>query len=380
MRIGIGATALAKGLVSGHIDGIGVYTRSLLEELDKLNLEKLIINFGRCEAFEAHNLFPSYTKSCLLLPYQAATALSLLTSLPFPGAHKLQGKIDLYHAPDHYIPRLGKIPVVATVMDAIPLAHPEWVSKRLRTLKNMAFRQMARSAQQIITISEFSKADIVHYFGIPAERISVTYLGVDPMFARPVAQDVRSAVLARYGLQPGFFVFVGTIQPRKNVARIIEAHRMLPIQLQRACPLVIVGRNGWGSDELIPELVALESRGSGRWLNNVADAELHALLQSARALIYPSLYEGFGLPVLEGFAAGLPVISSKTASIPEVAGDAALLVDPTRADELSEAMQQLAEDNALVADLVERGRQRVKEFTWAACARQTLGVYQSVAG
>lgn len=378
MRIGFGATALAKGIVSGHVDGIGVYTRSLLEELDKLNSEKTIVNFGRCKAFADHNLFPGHLASCLPLPYTAATALSCLTSLSFPGSHKLQSKIDLFHAPDHYIPRLGRIPVVATVMDAIPFVHPEWVSKRLRVFKNAAFRQMARSAQRIITISEYSKADIVHYFGIPAERISVTHLGVNAVFAQPVAPDVKTAVLARYGLQPGFFIFVGTIQPRKNVARIIEAHRMLPEVMQKACPLVIVGRKGWGTDELLPELQALESRGCGRWLNYVTDAELHALLQSARALVYPSLYEGFGLPVLEGFAAGLPVISSKTTSIPEVAGDAALLVNPEHSAEIAAAMLQLAEDDALATDLVERGQRRVESFTWDNCLQQTVRVYKEL--
>ena len=378
MRIGFGATALAKGIVSGHVDGIGVYTRSLLEELDKLNSEKTIVNFGRCKAFADHNLFPGHLASCLPLPYTAATALSCLTSLSFPGSNKLQSKIDLFHAPDHYIPRLGRIPVVATVMDAIPFVHPEWVSKRLRVFKNAAFRQMARSAQQIITISEYSKADIVHYFGIPAERISVTHLGVNAVFAQPVAPDVKTAVLARYGLQPGFFIFVGTIQPRKNVARIIEAHRMLPEVIQKACPLVIVGRNGWGTDELLPELQALEARGCGRWLNYVTDAELHALLQSARALVYPSLHEGFGLPVLEGFAAGLPVISSNTTSIPEVAGDAALLVNPEHSAEIAAAMLQLAEDDALATDLVERGQRRVESFTWDNCLQQTVRVYKEL--
>lgn len=250
---------------------------------------------------------------------------------------------------------MGKIPVVATVMDAIPLVHPEWVSKRLRIFKNMAFRKMACSAQRIITISEYSKTDIVHYLEIPSERISVTHLGVNPAYSQPVAPDKRHAVLQRYGLEPGFFIFVGTIQPRKNVARIIEAHRMLPLQMQKARPLVIVGRYGWGSDELLPELLALKGRGCGRWLDNVSDEELHVLLQSALALVYPSLYEGFGLPVLEGFAAGLPVISSNTTSIPEVAADAAILVNPERIEEIADAMQKLAEDDAWAAELAERG-------------------------
>lgn len=379
MRIGLGATALTKGMVSGRIDGIGVYTRSLLEELDKLNVEKTVVNFGSCKTFSDRNFFPGHSKICLPLSYQAATAFSLLTSLPFPGSKQLKNKVDLFHAPDHYIPNLNKIPVVATVMDAIPLIHPEWVSNSLRAFR-MAFRKMARSARQIITISEYSKTDIVHYFGISPERISVTYLGVNPAYSQPVAPEIRRAVLLRYGLEPGFFLFVGSIQPRKNVARIIEAHRMLPMQIQKAFPMVIVGRKGVGADEILPELRALQVRGCGLWLDNVTDMELHALLQSARALVYPSLYEGFGLPVLEGFAAGLPVISSNTTSIPEVAADAAMLVNPVRSEEIAGAMQRLAEDDALASDMVERGRKRVNEFSWAACARQTLDVYQSIAG
>lgn len=381
MQIGFGATVLVRGIATGHIDGIGVYARSLLEELYKLGLEETIVNFGRCKDFAALNPFPVRSTTCLSLPYPTAAAFSLLTSLPFPGARRLKGKIDLFHAPDHHIPRLGKIPVVATVMDVIPLAHPEWVSQRLRFFKNMAFRQMARSAQQIITISEYSKADIVHYFGIPPERIHVTYLGVEDSFSRPIAPEKKAMVLARYGLRSGcFFIFVGTLQPRKNIGRIIGAHRQLPEAMQKAFPLVIVGRNGWGTDVLLPELKVLEVSGRGRWLNDVGDDCLHALLQSARALVYPSLYEGLGLPVLEGFAAGLPVISSLTTSIPEVAGDAALLVDPTRTDELADAMRQLAEDDTLAVDLIQRGQRRFKSFTWAACAQQTLGVYQSITG
>ena len=380
MRIGFGTTALTKGMVSGHIDGIGVYTRNLLEELDKLNVEKTVVNFGRCNTISNHNLFPNHPKICLPIRYQAAVTYSFLTSLGFPGSRQLANKIDLFHAPDHFIPRLSKLPVVATVMDAIPLAHPEWTSRRLRVFKNMVFRKMARSAQHIITISECSKADIVHYFGISPERISVTYLAANQAYSQPVALEVRQAVLQKYGLERGFFIFVGTIQPRKNVARILEAHRMLPIQMQKAFPMVIVGRNGWGSDDLLPELHALQTRGVGRWLDNVTDDELYALLQSAKALVYPSLYEGFGLPVLEGFASGIPVISSNTTSIPEVAADFAILVDPERSDDIADAMQRLAEDDAWAAELVTGGRKREKEFSWAACAQQTLKVYRSVAG
>ncbi len=378
MRIGFGTTVLAKGLVSGHVDGIGVYTRSLLDELDKLNSENHGINFGCDKSISRRDSLPRHSQICLPLPYQTAIAFSLLTSLSFPGSNQLGSKIDLFHAPDHYIPILGKIPVVATVMDVITHAHPEWVSKRFRALKNNAFQRMVRSAQQIIAPSEFSKADIVHYFGISPDRVSVTPLAANPIYSHPVTLEKRLAVLRLHGLEQGFFIFVGTIQPRKNIARILEAHRMLPIQMQKASPMIIVGRNGWCSDEILSELHFLQARGCGRWLENVPDEELHALLQSARALVYPSLYEGFGLPVLEGFAAGIPVISSNTTSIPEVAKNAAILVNPESSEEIAAAMQRLLEDEAWGAELIERGRKRVMEFNWAACARETLSIYQKL--
>lgn len=380
MRVGFGVTSLLRGLQSNQVDGIGVYTQHLLDQLATTKLDIEAICFGYCARPKEVSHFLPVPERCFPVPYQVGAVCSLLTALPFPGTNTLRTKFNLFHAPDHHIPQLRGIPVVATIMDAIPLAHPEWASARLRFAKNFAFRRMARSAQQIITISEFSKADIVHYFGIPPERISMNYLGVDATIAEPVAPEKKASVLARYGLRPGFFIFVGTIQPRKNVDRVIEAHRQLPEVVQKDCPLVIVGRNGWGMDALLPELKVLEISGRGRWLNNVPDEELHALLQSARALVYPSLYEGFGLPVLEGFAAGLPVISSNTTSIPEVAGDAALLVDPNRTDEIADAMLRVAEDDALAADLVKRGRQRLKGFTWEETARQTLAVYQQVVG
>lgn len=379
MRVGFGVTHLVRGLLTDHVDGIGIYTRHVLGEISR-QAEVTAVQFGRCSELDSLRQQFSVPLECLPAGFQAGTAFSVLTGQSFPRSRALQQRLDLFHAPDHHIPRLTHVPVVATIMDAIPLAHPEWASARLRRIKNFAFRSMARTAQRIVTISEFSKSDIVHYFSIPPERIDVTYLGVNPAYAQPVTEAQRAAVLGKYGLAAGYFIFVGTIQPRKNVARILAAHRMLPAEMQKAFPLVIVGRNGWGTDELLPELEGLQQRGCGRWLSNVSDAELHALLQAARGLVYPSLYEGFGLPVLEGFAAGVPVISSTTTSIPEVAADVALLVDPLQTDAIAEAMRRLAENDVLAADLRERGRERVQQFTWTACAQQTMDVYRRVAG
>jgi alpha-1,3-rhamnosyl/mannosyltransferase len=183
-------------------------------------------------------------------------------------------------------------------------------------------------------------------------------------------------VLTQYQLSPGFFLFIGTLQPRKNIDTILNAHASLPRSFQKRHPLVIVGRYGWGAEHLIPRIRQLEQEGTARWLDYVPKADVMALFQSACALTFVSLYEGFGLPLLEAFAANCPVIASNTTSIPEVAGDAAKLVNPLDEAELCSAMMQLVEDDALSATLKEKVKARAAMYTWNACAKATLIEYQ----
>ena len=185
-------------------------------------------------------------------------------------------------------------------------------------------------------------------------------------------------VLQRYALSVGFFLFIGTLQPRKNLDKLLDAHAQLPLQVQKEHPLVIVGRVGWGVDALLVRIRQLAQKGCVRWLDYVPEDEVMALLQSACALTFVSLYEGFGLPILEAFAAGCPVIASNTTSIPEVAGDAALLVDPGAALQMANAMMRIIEDPAFVQTLKEKGLKRAALFTWDAVARATRAVYQTV--
>lgn len=175
-----------------------------------------------------------------------------------------------------------------------------------------------------------------------------------------------------------FFLFVGTFQPRKNIDRIIDAHEQLPPHLRKTIPLLIVGQNGWGSDSLVARLKACANGGEVRWLQHVDDMAKRVLMQKAIALVFPSLLEGFGLPVLEGFASQTPVITSNTSSLPEVAGNAAWMVDPYDVNAITEAMATLARDEAVACDLVTKGLERARTFTWDTCATQTEGVYTRV--
>jgi alpha-1,3-rhamnosyl/mannosyltransferase len=179
-------------------------------------------------------------------------------------------------------------------------------------------------------------------------------------------------------LKPGFFLFVGTLQPRKNLPRVLTAFQGLPASVRKEHPLIIVGRDGWANEDLLPQLRRLEEQSEGRWLSYLPQADVLALLQTAGALVFASLYEGFGLPVIEAFAAQCPVIASNTTSLPEVTGDAAWAVDPLDVDSIRAAMIDVLSNDSLRAKRIALGLERARQYTWHECARQTLAVYRKV--
>ncbi len=385
MYVGFGVTALCKGLAGGSQDGISHYTQELITQFAKraeLNLQPFSFTVGAQDVkdldrkvFEA--AMPQRVPHSVLhlSKYPAGALYSAFTGAEFPGISKL-GKVDLIHATDHYIPRATFAPMVATLMDAIPFSHPEWSSGRFRSAKNALWKKAIGWADHIITISEYSKQELCKWTGVAAERISVIPLGVDARWFREVSAEEFELVRAKFNLPSQYFISIGTLQPRKNLGAVIAAHRAMPLAQRKQTPLVIVGRAGWKCEEEIKQIEADAQTGAIIWLQHVSDAELLPILKAARALLFPSLAEGFGLPVLEGFAAQVPVITSTTTSLPEVAGNAALAVAPTDVDALSEAMQRLLDDHALHASLRQQGLARAQQFTWERCAEATLAVYQ----
>jgi alpha-1,3-rhamnosyl/mannosyltransferase len=266
-------------------------------------------------------------------------------------------------------------------MDAIPLSHPQWVGGNFRKQKNWLWRKSAHWADHIITLSEFSKTEISNHFKISESHISVTPLGVDERyFERLKGEDVDS-VVARHNLPDNFFLFVGTFQPRKNLERLISAHEALPSKIREVFPLILVGHSGWGCADLLARLGNyFENGGAVRWLKNVNDLEKRVMMQRATALVFPSLLEGFGLPVLEGFASQTPVICSNTSSLPEVAADAAWLVNPLSQNELTEAMLTLAQTPQVAHEWVAKGLIRARNMSWENCVNKTFQVYEHVLG
>ncbi|HHD73168.1 MAG TPA: glycosyltransferase family 1 protein [Epsilonproteobacteria bacterium] len=379
-RIGFGTTALQEGLSRGHVDGIGVYTKNLWEAFAAADqggrLTKQAISFGRNNSSQETN---ELLGEIIYLPpsYAIQAARSIISGKPFLGSETLEREIDLFFAPDHHIPRLKHKPVIATIHDAYPLIYPKLVSRRLRWFKNKAFKYASHWADHIITISEHSKRDIIRYFDISKEKISVIPNGVNPMFMERIPEETKESVCRKYGLSGRFYLFVGTIQPRKNLSRVIEAYTSLSPELRQKHPLVIVGHYGWGEEQLKQKLESLGKTDTIFWLKDVTDKELYAILQSALAMVHPSLYEGFGLPILEGFASQIPIITSATTSIPEVAADAACYIDPLSTADIAAKMEQIAQDEALRATLIHKGWQRVQHYSWERTAAEHLKLFRN---
>ena len=372
VKVGFGCSVYVRGLASQHLDGIGYYANELASRLSRTNEIRPII-------FGEPNVKALYGQPVLHLPkFSYCAAASALTGMSFLGTQRLAKQVDLVHAPDHHVPLFKGIPVLATLMDAIPPSNPEWASSQLRGMKNALWKKSSTWADHILTISEFSKSEIVKYFKIDDKRISVVPLGVDERFFNQMSKSELSAALQGLKLPEKYFLFIGTLQPRKNLIRVIDAHQSLPLSLRREYPLVIVGRAGWGCDDLLQRLKSLPEDDPVYWLGGVDDLVKRALLQQATALVFASLSEGFGLPVLEAFAAATPVIASNTTSLPEVAGDAALMVDPVRIDEIAYAMVRIAQSTELSEQLISKGLSRAKSFTWDCCAEKTEAIYRQM--
>lgn len=379
MDIGFSCSVWAGCEREGHLDGIGTYTKAMWYALQDVTRDTSPPT--RLKPYAFGRDFPDMPfgkPKTLAERFKYHVILSAALRIPLSSSATIGRDVDIFHATDHQIPQIKGVPVVATVMDLIPQLHPEWIKQDLRSVKSWLFTQSIRTADHIITISEHSKRDMVEHLGLSPDRVSVTPLGVDPIYFERIEPLQRDAVLDKYSLKPGFFVFIGTLQPRKNLPRILEAFQSLPDDVRKAHPLIVVGRDGWNNEDLIPQLKALEQRGEGRWLSYLPQDEVMALMQSAGALVFASLYEGFGLPVIEAFAAQCPVIASNTTSLPEVTGDAAWSVDPTDPASIAAAMQDVLAQADARAQKIEKGLERAKHYSWQECARKTLAVYEKV--
>jgi glycosyltransferase involved in cell wall biosynthesis len=286
---------------------------------------------------------------------------------------------DVLFVPAHVLPLVHPQSSVVTVHDLGYLYYPEAHPLLDRLYLDLSTRYNARVASRVIAVSQATKDDLIQHYGIEPDKITVVYSGHDETM-QPVEDEATiEKVKARYGIRGDYILYVGTLQPRKNLERLLEAYAIVRKQAQRdetPC-LVIAGRKGWLYNQIFQHIVRLDLESKVIFPGYVPQDDLPALLSGACLFVFPSLYEGFGLPVLEAMACGTPVLCSNASSLPEVAGEAALLVDPIDVKSMAEAMNCLLQDEGLRTQLVERGFQQVRRFSWDRCARETLAVLKA---
>lgn len=375
LRIGIDYTAALQQRA-----GIGRIVREQIRALAQIDSQTTyrLFSAGSHHTTLPPSLGPNFTWSPTRVSNQWLARIWHRARLPLP-VEFFSGPLDLFHATDFVLPpTLPKTQTIVTVHDLTFVRVPDAAPPRLRTYLNAVVPRSLKRANHIIADSHATKDDIVALYKVPLERISVVWGGVSPDF-RQIHDEVKlKETLQKYALGQRPFLFsVGTVQPRKNYGRLVRSLE----QVHREgldVDLVIAGGKGWLEDEMYETIRDLNMGDYVRLVGYVSDNDLPYLYNASTCVVFPSLYEGFGFPVLEAMACGIPVVTSNTSSLPEIAGDAALLVDPYNVEELTTAIVRTLIDDTLRHDLTNRGIERASQFSWRASAERLHTTYMQV--
>ncbi|MDE3089741.1 MAG: glycosyltransferase family 4 protein [Chloroflexota bacterium] len=334
-------------------------------------------------ALDRRNFFRLYTRDHAPREFFSASSNFEIRAMPFPrlwthvrlSCEMLTRAPDALFVPAHVLPLVHPRRSIVTVHDLGHLHFPDAHPRGQRLYHNASTRWNARAAAHLLADSEATRDDLVRFFRVPPEKVTVVYPAYDARLYQPVRDAaVVQATRARLRVDGDYILAIGTVQPRKNYARLIEAFARLEIRDLR---LVIVGKRGWLYDAIFARAKELNLQSRISFLDYVPAVDLPALISGARVLAFPSLHEGFGLPVLEAQACGTPVVTSLTSSLPEAAGDGALFVDPLDVDAIAGALQRALTDEAIRSKLIAHGFENVKRFSWEQSARQVLRVIET---
>lgn len=370
MRIG-----LVTNLMDSNGAGIGCYTKNLVENLlkiDKKN-EYVLIHSKK----KSYNFKGNYKE--IRLPFFTSIPRKLI--IGFFTLEKIcrQEKLDILHDTGQIGPYFSKSKTkrVLTIFDLSAFYYPEAFTKVTASYSKF-LPLVAGNVDKIMTISQNSKKDIIKFLKIPPNKVAVTYLGTESHFEPIKDRIVLKQIRKKLDLPSSFILFVGTIEPRKNIPFLIRGFAKVRKKLNHDLKLVIAGKMGWEKKSIfdLPKQLSIEK--DVFFLGNIEIKDLPALYNSAMIFVYPSLYEGFGLPLLEAMACGCPVITSNTSSLPEIAGEAAILINPNKERELIEAIRDVINNKRLKQTLIKKGFIQAKKFSWKHCAQETLEIYQSL--
>lgn len=377
MRIGIDIS-----LTVGEKAGVGNYCHNLVRSLGTIDHKNKYLLFP----FYYYIFHPDFKKTdCaphknfrLNLHWLSKKIIDYLWKSDRIPRRWFFPAVDVLHSTTFCVPKTGYKKLIITIYDVSFLTHPEYHLEENIAHCHKGTLEAVQCADKIIAISEHTKKDLIHYYHCDPRKIVVTLLGVDGRF-KPLDDAARiDAAKKRYGITKKFIFNIGSIEPRKNISGLVEAYAMLPDQIQEEYDLIIGGGKGWKNSTLYETVVRLKLEDRVKFIGFVDDEDLPYLYNGATIFVYPTFYEGFGLPVLEAMACGCPVISSNVSSIPEVVGAGGLLVNPEKTNEIAGAMSALLSDTKIRAKLSEKGLLQAAKFSWLTCAEETLTVYEEL--
>lgn len=367
--------------------GSGVYAHQMLLEFSKDKNHDFVVSLK--EKPLAH--LPKESEN---FKYKVFGPKKLWTRFALPVSLTFGQKPDVFASLGHYGPRFSRVPYAVTIFDLSYLHFPHMFRKEdLYQLVNWSKHSIVH-ANHIFAISKSTKDDIVKNYNISPSKITVTYMGYDNKRFKPQPKSVVEKVKSKFKIKGNYIIFVGTLQPRKNIEKLIEAFASIVYSTQYTVnsrkksvnhepstdnlSLIIVGKKGWLYEPIFQKVKELNLGSKVIFTDYVPDDELPALISGAKAYVLPSLWEGFGMPVVEVQACGTPVIVSNTSSLPEIVGESGILVDPTNIDSITKGITGVISDDKHAQDLVRRGFTNVKRFSWQKCAKETLEVLESL--
>jgi len=360
--------------------GLGRYAESLARALVAAYPGRFTLFYNRergVKPLAGLERVPAHTVSLGYKPWRMLVWLGQLSRV---GFDRHLPDVQLFHATEHLLPPLRDVPTVLTVHDLVFRHLPDHHKPLNRWYLNLAMPLYCRRATHVVAVSEHTRRDLISAYSLPSSRITVIYEAPDVRFRPQPAEEIQR-VRGRYALPEHFILSHGTLEPRKNYQRLVEAFSWLRREHRsggQGWRLVISGRKGWLYQ---PFFRRLEELGLGReviLLGRVPDEDLPALYSAAALFVFPSLYEGFGLPPLEAMACGTPVVCSRSSSLPEVGGEAVRYFSSQSAQEMGRGMEEVLRDEALQAEMRERGFEQARRFSWEWAAEETMGVYEAV--
>ena len=354
--------------------GIGTYIRNILIELSRLDRETEYVVLCRPDDLESGDVLG---RNFRMVPETAAT-YSVAEQFKIPLSLAREG-VQLVHEPHYVLPPLLRCRSVVTIHDCIHLMFPEYLPNRFAYYyAKSSMWAASRKSDRILTVSEASKRDILRFFDVPPEKVVVIYNAIDERFLGPANPERMELVKKRYQLDHPFVLYVGNIKPHKNIERLIASFARARQQCDDNLKLIIIGDEISKYPGLRQQVHRHKIDKHVRFLGFQPMETLAAFYRLARAFVFPSLYEGFGLPPLEAMACGAPVVTSNVSSLPEIAGGAALLVDPHDEEAIASGIVRAVTDDALRGELIERGKQRARTFSWKQSVARIHQIYMDV--